>query len=73
MNEQPLDYVVVTPQVGPPHVPGFVHVGKASFDAFDALAQQLLSTLSSDPPTVLVKRRLLFFLAKPVAAPAIRF
>jgi hypothetical protein len=69
MNEQPLDDVVMTPQVGSSHSPGFIHMREASIDSFSALAQQPLSTLSPYPPPVLINRRFLFLLALPVAAP----
>ena len=60
------------PQVSSPHAAGFVHMRKASFDALSTLTQQPLSALAPDPPTILVNRRLLFLLALPVAAPAVR-
>src|SRR6202050_1623655 len=73
MNEQSLDDVVMAAQVSPSHSAGFVHMRKASFDSLSALAQQALAALASDPPAVLINRRLLFLLALPVAAPAVGF
>jgi hypothetical protein len=73
MNEQPFDDVVMPPQVGSSHGSGFVHMGEASFDSLPALTQQALSALTSDPSTVLIYRLLLFLLADPVPASAVRF
>ena len=72
MDQQPFDDVVVAPQVGSSHAPGFVHMSETAFDMFSALAQQLLSTRSPDSPPVLVNRRLLSLFTYPVAAPPIR-
>ena len=73
MNEQSFDDVVM-----PPQVEFFTcwlrfrpHVGEASFDSLTTLTQQALAALASDPPTVLINRCLLFFLADPVPASAV--
>jgi hypothetical protein len=34
MNQQPLDDVVMTPQVGSSHISGFENMHEASFDSF---------------------------------------
>ena len=72
MDEQPLDDVFMTSQVSSSHASGFVHMGKAAFHQFSALAQQPFRALTPDPPTVLINSRLLFFLADPLPAPAVR-
>ena len=56
MNEQPLDDVVVTPQVSSSHAAGFIHMSKTSFHSFSALTQQPFSALSPDPSPVLINR-----------------
>ena len=60
MDQQPLEDVGVTAQVGAAHTPGVVEVRERAFDQFAAPPHQTAAAWSMNPATIPIHRRLGF-------------
>ncbi len=72
MNQDALQDVRVTTQMRATHPPGDVDVGEGAFDILAASTQQPASSLSANPPSIAIHRRLGLRLLGPVATTASR-
>src|ERR1700686_5790119 len=72
MDQQPLEDIGVTAQVGAAHTPSVVEMREGAFDPLTPLTHQAPAARSTNPPPIGVHRDLGLRLLRPIAATAVR-
>ena len=73
MHEQPLEDVLVPPDVCAPQPTGLVKMRTRSLEQFSAFAEKPFPAVAADAPSIRVDRVALRFLIDPRLGPTIRF